>query len=104
MRIADEIRLLEFTHPPLHRFFRGFGTGVKAGVLLVVVAIAIAVVIIAAVPALTDHVAHASPLPCESIRNADQRHYCRALSRPQPSECEFIKDHDLRQLCRARSR
>ena len=46
--------------------------------------------------------AHASPLDCESIREPDQRHYCRAVSKPDKGECEFIKAHDLRQECRAR--
>ena len=46
--------------------------------------------------------AHASPLDCESIRDPDQRHYCRAVSIPRKSECEFIKSHDLRQECRAK--
>ena len=44
---------------------------------------------------------NASPLSCESIRSADQRHFCRATSIPRKSECEFIKNHDLRQHCRA---
>jgi hypothetical protein len=48
------------------------------------------------------NIAHASPLDCEGISNADQRHFCRALSKPQKSECEFIKDPDLRHQCRAR--
>jgi len=43
----------------------------------------------------------ASPLACESIKDADQRHYCRAISIPRRSECEFIKNHDLRYRCRA---
>lgn len=47
-------------------------------------------------------VACASPLDCEQIKDADQRHFCRALSIPRKSECEFIKAHDLRQECRAR--
>lgn len=46
--------------------------------------------------------AHASPLDCEGIRDADQRHLCRAITRPQKSECEFIKSQDVRQECRAR--
>lgn len=47
--------------------------------------------------------AHGSPLSCESIKDADRRHFCRAISIPRKSECEFIKDHDLRQECRARA-
>lgn len=103
MRIADELRLAWLMSPRLRGLLRAAYTGLRLALLLVVVAIAV-MVIIAAVTVITDHVAHASPLPCESIRDADQRHYCRALSRPQPSECEFIKDHDLRQSCRARAR
>ncbi len=45
--------------------------------------------------------AYASPLACESIRNADQRNYCRAISGNKKSWCEFIKDADLRFRCRA---
>lgn len=45
---------------------------------------------------------HASPLDCEGIKDADQRHLCRAVSIPRKSECEFIKDNDLRRECRAR--
>ncbi len=46
--------------------------------------------------------ASASPLDCEGIKNADRRHFCRAISIPRKSECEFIKDHDMRHECRAR--
>lgn len=46
-------------------------------------------------------VAHASPLSCESIQDADHRHYCRATSIPMKSECELIVSHDLRAQCRA---
>lgn len=45
--------------------------------------------------------AHASPLQCEGIKDADQRHYCRAISIPRKSECEFIHNEDLRRQCRA---
>ena len=38
---------------------------------------------------------------CESIRNPDRRHYCRAISIPRRTECESIKDRDLRHMCRA---
>ena len=48
------------------------------------------------------NIVKASPLDCESVKDADQRHFCRALSKPQKSECEFIKDPDLRHQCRAR--
>jgi hypothetical protein len=48
--------------------------------------------------------AHASPLSCESIKDSDQRHFCRAISIPDKSECELIKAHDLRYECRARVR
>lgn len=47
---------------------------------------------------------HASPLDCEGIKDADQRHYCRAVSIPDRTECEQIKAHDLRFECRARVR
>lgn len=46
-------------------------------------------------------IASASPLDCESIHDADQRNYCRAVSKRQKSYCEFIKNHDLRYRCRA---
>ncbi len=74
---------------------------VLASVLLAIVFFC---VVVAILTLLSDRAAKASPLACESIRDADQRHYCRAVSRPQPSECELIKDHDLRQSCRARAR
>lgn len=45
--------------------------------------------------------AYGSPLQCESIKDSDQRHYCRAISIPRKSECEFIHNHDLRMQCRA---
>ena len=37
---------------------------------------------------------------CELVKDADQRHYCRACS-GKPGECEFIRSADLRQTCRA---
>lgn len=46
--------------------------------------------------------AHCSPLQCEGIKDADRRHFCRAISIPKKSECEFIKNRDLRFECRAR--
>ena len=55
----------------------------------------------AAIIMLIARVAHASPLECESIKDADQRHYCQAVSIPRRSECELIKKKDLRRLCRA---
>ncbi len=64
---------------------------------VVLVAIAVMFIILACM-----NIAHASPLDCEGIKDADQRHFCRALSKPQKSECEFIKDPDLRHQCRAR--
>ena len=45
--------------------------------------------------------ADASPLACESIKDPDRRHYCRARTIPSRSECEFIKESDLRAECRA---
>lgn len=45
-----------------------------------------------------------SPLDCETIRDGDQRNYCRAISKKDASWCEFIHNHDLRQLCRAQAR
>lgn len=47
-------------------------------------------------------IAHCSPLQCEGIKDADRRHFCRAISIPKKSECEFIKNRDLRFECRAR--
>lgn len=49
----------------------------------------------------SDRSAHASPVACESIKNADARHFCRATSIPRRSECELIRNHDLRHHCRA---
>lgn len=46
--------------------------------------------------------AYGSPLDCESIRNPDERHMCRAVSKNDKAECEFIKNADTRALCRAR--
>lgn len=48
--------------------------------------------------------AQASPLACEEIKDSDQRHFCRAVSKPDPSECEFIKNETLRYECRARAK
>jgi hypothetical protein len=45
--------------------------------------------------------AFGSPLDCEGIRDADQRSYCRAVTKKDASYCEVIKDHDLRFKCRA---
>lgn len=47
-------------------------------------------------------IAHGAPADCSFIKDADRRHYCRALSIPSRTECEFIKDHDLRYECRGR--
>lgn len=44
--------------------------------------------------------AHAQSGSCEFIKDADERHYCRACS-GRPGECEFIKRGDLRHKCRA---
>lgn len=44
----------------------------------------------------------ASALDCEAIKDADRRHYCRAIAIPRRSECEFIDDKNLRHECRAR--
>jgi hypothetical protein len=38
---------------------------------------------------------------CEGMASADQRNYCRAITRQDASYCEFIKDKDLRYACRA---
>jgi len=45
--------------------------------------------------------AYASPADCEYIKDADQKHYCRALSKPDKSQCEYIKNRDLKMQCRA---
>lgn len=39
---------------------------------------------------------------CDFIKDADRRHFCRAVSIPRKSECEFIRNSDLRHECRAR--
>lgn len=71
--------------------------------VLMGIAIVVIVAVVCTIIAIScTSVANASPLDCESIHNADQRHFCRALSKPQKSECEFIKDPDLRHQCRAR--
>lgn len=46
--------------------------------------------------------AHPSPLDCESIRDPDERNFCRAVSKNDKTYCEFIKNHDRRFECRAR--
>lgn len=38
---------------------------------------------------------------CESIRNSDDRHYCRGVTQRKPIYCESIRDSDKRHLCRA---
>ena len=45
--------------------------------------------------------AHAQSSECELIKDADQRHYCRAVTKKQKTECELIKNADLRHRCRA---
>ena len=45
--------------------------------------------------------AQGDSLECESIKDSDQRNYCRALANKQKILCEFIKDADLRHRCRA---
>lgn len=42
-----------------------------------------------------------NPLHCESVKDPDRRHFCRATTIPRRSECELIRNHDLRQYCRA---
>lgn len=38
---------------------------------------------------------------CETMRDRDQRHWCRAVSTGQSTWCESIRDSDLRHYCRA---
>jgi hypothetical protein len=45
--------------------------------------------------------AYPSPLDCEGLHNADQRNYCRALTKHEPNYCEVIKDQAIRATCRA---
>ena len=45
--------------------------------------------------------AHAQQLSCESIKDPDRRHWCRATTGGPASECEFIRNADLRAECRA---
>lgn len=40
-------------------------------------------------------------LACESIKDHDQRHYCRAMATGRVTWCEVIRDGDLRHRCRA---
>jgi len=40
---------------------------------------------------------------CDSLRDPDERHMCRATEQHLKSECEFIKNPDIRQLCRERT-
>lgn len=85
---------------PWLRFIPDFGRLPRGAQLAMVV-----LLVIAALTALgycTPRVAHGSALSCEGIKDADRRHYCRAVSVPRPSECGFIKDNDLRHECRAR--
>jgi hypothetical protein len=57
----------------------------------------------ALVPRACERLSEASPLSCESIKDADERHYCRAVTKPDPLECELIKKEELRNACRARA-
>jgi hypothetical protein len=41
-----------------------------------------------------------SGLECEDIKDADGRHFCRAVANHDPNECELIKRADLRHECR----
>jgi hypothetical protein len=50
---------------------------------------------------LLERYAHSSPLDCETLTNADQRNYCRALTKHQPNYCEVIRDPNVRATCRA---
>ena len=45
--------------------------------------------------------AGASSTACESIKDPDRRHYCRATTGSIPTECEAIRSSDLRAECRA---
>lgn len=65
----------------------------------------VVLLVVAALSALgwcTPRIAHGSPLDCEGIKDADRRHFCRAVSIPRKSECEFIRNKELRYECRAR--
>jgi len=46
--------------------------------------------------------ARAAASDCEFIKNADDRHLCRAQAKDSQSECYFIKDHDKRHMCMAK--
>lgn len=46
-------------------------------------------------------VASGGSTECESIRDPDQRHFCRAVTTRSASWCEFIRASDLRHECRA---
>lgn len=39
---------------------------------------------------------------CDTLKQPDERHLCRATTQCLKSECEFIKDPDARQVCRVR--
>lgn len=43
----------------------------------------------------------AGPLDCETLHSADDRNYCRGVSKGDVTYCELIKDHDRRVMCRA---
>ena len=38
---------------------------------------------------------------CETIKDHDLRHYCRATTSHNASWCSFIKEQDIRQMCYA---
>lgn len=38
---------------------------------------------------------------CETLHDADDRNYCRGISKGDITYCELIKDHDKRAMCRA---
>lgn len=72
-----------------------FWDGFWIGLVIAVVAVVWGYVVVSA----TD--AFASPLDCEGIKDADGRHYCRAVSIPDRLECELIRNGALRSQCRA---
>lgn len=43
----------------------------------------------------------AGSLNCETLKSADDRNYCRGVTKGDATYCEFIKDHDKRVMCRA---
>lgn len=43
----------------------------------------------------------AGSIDCEALHSADDRNYCRGVTKGDVTYCELIKDSDKRVMCRA---